>query len=77
MDMRPECCEPGGVARVLGFFTGWAVRDRGMAVPILSIDGSSRCHDFSFHRVPVREKFQATAMAIAELSVAEDRDLLS
>ena len=48
-----------------------------MAFPILSIDGSARCRAFSFHRVPVREKLQATAMAIAELSVAEDRDLLS
>ena len=58
------------------FFTGWAVRDRGMAFPILSIGGPSRYHSLSSVVFPLGH-LPATAMAIAELTVAEDRDLLS
>ena len=73
----PECFEPGGVARVLRFFThlGRAGSGNGCSD---SVDRRPTCGAVPFRSIVFPfGKLQATAMAIAELTVAEDRDLLS
>ena len=74
----PECFEPGGVAHVRGLFAVTGRLGAGVRVLVLSIErsGGAVAAPFHHHRVPARD-VQATAMAIAELPVVEDRDLPS